>query len=73
MRQVEEEVAGKESQFSAEKWANLGGGLAKTYGDEEAIIEIKKIIDPMDTSDPELFSREPKVLTLQWSMKSTDN
>lgn len=28
-----------------------------TYGDEEVVIEIKKIIDPVDTSDPEQFQQ----------------
>lgn len=36
--------------------ANPGGGLPKAYADKEGIIEIKKIINPVGTGDPEPLS-----------------
>lgn len=60
------------SVLSKEK-ANPGGSLPKAYRDKEGIIEIKKIINPVGTGDPEPLSRDPQGLTFQWSMKSKDN
>lgn len=72
MRQLQKEVAGKKSQLSAEN-EQAEEEATKRLMEMEAVIEIKKIIDPVDTSDPEPFSREPQVLTFQWSMKSKDS
>lgn len=46
------------SALSKEK-ANPGGGFPKAYGDKKGIIEIKKIINPLGTGDPEPLSRDP--------------
>lgn len=48
MRQLQKEVAGKKSQLSAEN-EQAEEEATKRLMEMEAVIEIKKIIDPVDT------------------------
>lgn len=56
---VVERASWRGNSVLSKEQVNPGGPLPKAYGNKEGIIEIKKIINPVGTGDPEPLSRDP--------------